>query len=123
MTAQEKLTVWWVKGYYKSEDDALHSGRSGNSRNRRPASRFELSSKAGLKESDIPKTWKLLVDSGATRSEPAYRKASGSRTFGIGQPLGVNSTDAFYSFLTFADAYNVKLVVDDGKLLVDDPKG
>src|SRR5258707_13464149 len=21
--AQEKLTVWWVKGFYKSEDDAL----------------------------------------------------------------------------------------------------
>src|SRR5579871_4970807 len=22
--AQEKLTVWWVKGFYKSEDDALY---------------------------------------------------------------------------------------------------
>ena len=22
--AQEKLTVWWVKGFYKSEDDALN---------------------------------------------------------------------------------------------------
>jgi hypothetical protein len=22
-SAQEKLTVWWVKGFYKSEDDAL----------------------------------------------------------------------------------------------------
>jgi len=22
-TAQEKLNVWWVKGFYKSEDDAL----------------------------------------------------------------------------------------------------
>ena len=21
--AQDKLTVWWVKGFYKSEDDAL----------------------------------------------------------------------------------------------------
>jgi multiple sugar transport system substrate-binding protein len=21
--AQEKLTVWWVRGFYKSEDDAL----------------------------------------------------------------------------------------------------
>ena len=21
--AQEKITVWWVKGFYKSEDDAL----------------------------------------------------------------------------------------------------
>ena len=23
--AQEKLTVWWVKGFYKSEDDALYA--------------------------------------------------------------------------------------------------
>ena len=23
VSAQEKLTVWWVKGFYKSEDDAL----------------------------------------------------------------------------------------------------
>ena len=23
--AQEKLVVWWVKGFYKSEDDALYA--------------------------------------------------------------------------------------------------
>jgi len=23
--AQDKLTVWWVKGFYKSEDDALYA--------------------------------------------------------------------------------------------------
>jgi len=34
----------------------------------------------------------------------------------------VDSSDSFYSFLTFMDAYNVKLVDDNGKLLVDDPK-
>ena len=36
--------------------------------------------------------------------------------------MGVDSSDSFYSFLTFMDAYDVKLVDDDGKLLVDDPK-
>jgi multiple sugar transport system substrate-binding protein len=36
--------------------------------------------------------------------------------------MGVNGSDSFYSFLTFMDAYNVKLVDDNGKLLVDDPK-
>src|SRR6202023_1561425 len=30
--------------------------------------------------------------------------------------------DSFQSFYTFMDAYNVRLVDDDGKLLVDDPK-
>ena len=32
-----------------------------------------------------------------------------------------DSSDSFFSFLTFMDAYNVKLVNDSGKLLVDDP--
>jgi multiple sugar transport system substrate-binding protein len=35
--------------------------------------------------------------------------------------MGVDSSDSFYSFLTFMDAHNVKLVSDSGKLLVDDP--
>jgi multiple sugar transport system substrate-binding protein len=54
--------------------------------------------------------------------QPAYRKKTSSRAYGIGQPMGVDSSDSFYSFLTFMDAYNVKLVDDNGKLLVDDPK-
>src|ERR1700733_11746449 len=36
--------------------------------------------------------------------------------------MGVESTDSLQSFYTFMDAYNVRLVDDDGKLLVDDPK-
>ena len=60
--------------------------------------------------------------SGATRcSRPTARRPA-TRSFGIGQPLGVDSSDSFYSFLTFMDAYNVKLVDETGKLLVDDPK-
>jgi multiple sugar transport system substrate-binding protein len=77
---------------------------------------------AGFKEADIPKGWKEYWDFWCSKVQPGYRKASGSRAFGIGQPMGVDSSDSFYSFLTFMDAYNVKLVDDDGKLLVDDPK-
>ena len=76
---------------------------------------------AGFKESDIPKDWKGYWDFWCDKVQPAYRQKSGSRAFGIGQPLGVDSSDSFYSFLTFMDAYNVKLVSDSGKLLVDDP--
>ena len=54
--------------------------------------------------------------------QPAHRAKTGKRTYAIGQPMGVDSSDSFYSFLTFMDAYNVKLVDDNGKLLVDDPK-
>jgi multiple sugar transport system substrate-binding protein len=83
---------------------------------------IDMLEQAGFKESDIPKDWKGYWSFWCDKVQPAYRKASGSRAYGIGQPLGVDSSDSFYSFLTFMDAYDVKLVDDDGKLLVDDPK-
>src|SRR4051812_11721406 len=76
---------------------------------------------AGFKESDIPKDWAGYWSFWCDKVQPAYRQKTGNRAFGIGQPLGVDSSDSFYSFLTFMDAYNVKLVNDSGKLLVDDP--
>jgi multiple sugar transport system substrate-binding protein len=214
--AQEKLTVWWVKGFYKAEDDALykaiekyeakHKGvkvelsqypiqdmipktvaalDSGNppdvayadvydfqvtakwaydgkledissvidpivakfeptalsttflyndQAKKRAYYAFPLKQQtmhiqywkdmladAGFKESDIPKDWKSYWSFWCDKVQPAYRQKTGKRGFGIGQPMGVDSSDAFYSFLTFMDAYNVKLVNDSGKLLVDDP--
>ncbi len=215
-SAQEKLTVWWVKGFYKAEDDALfsvikkfeekHKGvkvelsqypvqdmipktvsalDSGSPPDVAYAdvydfqvtgkwafegkledlssvispmqSRFapntvettflyndqaktkayyafpikqqtmhieywiDMLAEAGFKESDIPTTWKEYWSFWCDKVQPASRQKSGKRTFGIGMPMGVDSSDAFYSFLTFMDAYNVKLVNDSGKLLVDDP--
>ena len=216
-SAQEKLTVWWVKGFYKAEDDALfaaikkyeekHKGVkvelsqypiqdmipktvSALDSNNPPdvayadvydfqvtgkwafenkledissvigpmTARFapntvettflyndqtkakayyafpikqqtmhveywiDMLTEAGFKESDIPTTWKEYWTFWCEKVQPASRQKSGKRTFGIGQPMGVDSSDSFYSFLTFMDAYNVQLVNDSGKLLVDDPK-
>lgn len=77
---------------------------------------------AGYKDSDIPTSWKAYWDFWCDKVQPAHRTKTGKRTYAIGQPMGVDSSDSFYSFLTFVDAYNVKLVTDDGKLTVDDPK-
>jgi multiple sugar transport system substrate-binding protein len=214
--AQEKLTVWWVKGFYKSEDDALFEAirkfeaKSGvkvdlsqypvqdmipktvsaldagtppdvayadvydfqvagkwafdgkledvsdiinpikdrfapntvettylynDKAKKRAYYAFPLKQQtmhvqywidmlndAGFKESDIPKDWKGYWSFWCDKVQAGYRKKSGTRVYGIGQPMGVDSSDSFYSFLTFMDAYNVKLVDDEGKLLVDDPK-
>ena len=76
---------------------------------------------AGFKPSDIPTDWKGYWSFWCEKVQPAYRAKSGSRAFGIGMPTGVDSSDSFYSFLTFMDAHNVRLVNDSGKLLVDDP--
>jgi multiple sugar transport system substrate-binding protein len=77
---------------------------------------------AGFTEADVPKSWKDYWSFWCDKVQPAYRKKTSTRVYGIGMPMGVDSSDSFYSFLTFADAYNVKLVDDDGRLLVDDPK-
>jgi multiple sugar transport system substrate-binding protein len=83
---------------------------------------IDMLNDAGFKESDIPKGWNDYWAFWCDKVQRGYRAKSGTRAFGIGQPMGVDSTDAFFSFLTFMDAYNVKLVDDEGKLLVDDPK-
>jgi len=214
--AQEKLTVWWVKGFYKSEDDALYAAikkfeaKTGvkvelsqypvqdmipktvaaldagnppdvayadvydfqvtgkwafdgkledisdvitpmkdkflkntiettylyNDKTKKKAYYAfplkqqtmhiqywkDMLGEAGFKESDIPAGWKAYWDFWCDKVQPAHRSKTGKRTYAIGQPMGVDSSDSFYSFLTFMDAYNVKLVDDNGKLLVDDPK-
>ena len=76
---------------------------------------------AGFRASDIPKDWKGFWNFWCDAVQPAYRQKTGQRGFGIGHPLGVDGADSLFSFLTFADAYNVKMVNESGKLLVDDP--
>ena len=83
---------------------------------------IDMLTEAGFKESDIPTNWKDYWSFWCEKVQPAHRQKSGKRSFGIGMPMGVDSSDAFFSFLTFADAYNVQMVSDSGKLLVDDPK-
>src|SRR5258708_857990 len=83
---------------------------------------IDLLNAAGFKESDIPTGWKDYWAFWCDKVQPAYRQKSGTRNYATGFPMGVDSSDSFYSFLTFMDAYNVKLVDDNGKLLVDDPK-
>ena len=83
---------------------------------------IDMLADAGFKESDIPTGWKDYWSFWCYKVQPGIRQKTGQRLFGIGQPMGVDSSDSFYSFLTFMDAYNVKLVDDSGKLLVDDPK-
>jgi multiple sugar transport system substrate-binding protein len=216
VAAQEKLTVWWVKGFYKSEDDALfeaikkYEAKTGvkvelsqypvqdmipktvaaldagtppdvayadvydfqvtgkwafdgkledvsdiitpmkdkflkntiettylyNDKTKKKAYYAfpmkqqtmhiqywkDMLADAGYKESDIPTGWKAYWDFWCDKVQPAHRSKTGKRTYAVGQPMGVDSSDSFYSFLTFMDAYNVKLVDDNGKLLVDDPK-
>ena len=186
--AQEKLTVWWVKGFYKSEDDALlaavkkfeqHSGVKvdlsqypvqdmipktvsaldagappdvafadvydfqvtgkwafdgkledltsvldpikgrflkntlettylyDDKTKKRAYYAFPLKQQtmhveiwldmlgqAGFKESDIPTKWSDYWSFWCDKVQPAIRQKTGQRLFGIGQPMGVDSSDS-----------------------------
>jgi multiple sugar transport system substrate-binding protein len=81
----------------------------------------DMLAEAGFKESDIPKTWNAYWDFWCTKAQAGYRQKTGKRIFSIGSPMGVDSSDSFYSFLTYMDAYNVRVVDNNGKLLVDQP--
>jgi multiple sugar transport system substrate-binding protein len=80
----------------------------------------DMLAEAGFKESDIPTAWKAYFDFWCGKVQQAYRKKTGKRVYSVGSPMGVDSSDSFYSFLTYMDAYDVKLVDDEGKLRVDD---
>lgn len=81
----------------------------------------DMLAEAGFKDSDIPKDWNGYWNFWCDKVQAGYRQKTGTRGFGTGFPMGVDSSDSFFSFLTFMDGYNVKLVNDSGKLLVDDP--
>ncbi|MFZ5784129.1 MAG: ABC transporter substrate-binding protein [Pseudomonadota bacterium] len=76
---------------------------------------------AGFKENDIPWDWKEFWSFWCGTVQPAYREATGEKIHAVGQPLGIDSADTYRSFLTWLDAYGVKLVDEDGKFLTDDP--
>ena len=82
----------------------------------------DMLAEAGYKDTDIPKTWAAYWDFWCTKAQAGYRKKSGKRIYSVGAPMGVDSSDSFYSFLTYMDAYNVKVVDDNGKVTVDQPE-
>jgi multiple sugar transport system substrate-binding protein len=82
----------------------------------------DMLAEIGVKVEELPTGWKEYWSFWCDKAQPEYRKKTGKRIFATGFPMGVDSSDSYYSFLTFMDAYNVKLVDDNGKLLVSDPK-
>lgn len=81
----------------------------------------DMLEEAGFKEADIPKGWDGYWDFWCDKVQGALRK-QGKRVYGIGHPMGIAASDTFYSFLTFANAFDAKVVDESGKIVLDDPK-
>ena len=75
---------------------------------------------AGFKESDIPKQWKPFWDFWGEVQKRL--RAKGERVHGLGITYSVEATDTWQEFDHFMEAHHVRVMDDNGKLLVDDPK-
>jgi len=75
---------------------------------------------AGYKDADIPKQWKPFWDFWGEVQKKL--RAKGERVYGLGISYSVEATDTWQEFYHFMEAYRVRILDDDGKLLVNDPK-
>jgi multiple sugar transport system substrate-binding protein len=83
---------------------------------------IDLVEQAGFKESDIPNDWKGFWSFWCDKLQPALRQKTGTRVYAIGHPASVQASDTFYSFHMFMNAYDVQVVDENGKLVLDQPK-
>lgn len=84
----------------------------------------DMLDQAGLKLSDVPRTWNEYWDWWCKVAQPAVRRTTGNRNvFGIGQPMSSSASDTFFAFMMFLNAFDIKIVDPaTGRLTVDDPK-
>src|SRR6195256_1293608 len=55
---------------------------------------IDMLQNAGYKETDIPKTWKEYWSFWCDKAQVDLRKKTGKRDYGIGMPMGVDSSDS-----------------------------
>jgi multiple sugar transport system substrate-binding protein len=75
---------------------------------------------AGYKESDIPKQWKPFWDFWGEVQKKL--RAKGERVYGMGLTYSVEATDTWQEYYHFMEAYRTRVLDDDGKPMLNDPK-
>jgi len=75
---------------------------------------------AGFKESDIPTQWKPFWDFWGEVQKKL--RAKGERVHGLGITYSVEATDTWQEFDHFMEAHRVRVMDDNGKSLIGDPK-
>ena len=81
---------------------------------------LDMLQKAGFKESDVPKQWKPFWDFWGEVQKRL--RAKGERIYGLGITYSTEATDTWQQFDHFMEAYKIRVMNDDGKLTVSDPK-
>lgn len=79
----------------------------------------DLLQQAGMGE--IPKDWDGFWNYWK-QAQDKLRQQGNQNIYGLGLPLSPGATDTYFMFEQFLEAYQVKLLDEKGKLLVDDPQ-
>ncbi len=83
----------------------------------------DMVEQAGLSLDDVPKTWNEYWDWWCKTAQPAVRKATGDRQkYGIGHAMSSSASDTIFAYMMYLNAFDTKIVDEQGNLLVDDPK-
>jgi len=76
---------------------------------------------AGFTEADIPENWEEYWDFWCGKVQAGLRQ-KGKRVYGVGHPLGIAASDTFQSIITWVNAYDAKVVNEDGAIVLDQPQ-
>ncbi|MDJ0697901.1 ABC transporter substrate-binding protein [Mastigocoleus sp. MO_188.B34] len=80
-----------------------------------------LLNEAGFKSSDIPHEWDAFWD--FWKQVQRKLEANGKQIYALALPMGTEATsDTFYGFEQFLEAYNVKILNEKGQLQLDIPE-
>jgi multiple sugar transport system substrate-binding protein len=80
-----------------------------------------LVEQAGLSLDDVPKTWNEYWDWWCDVAQPAVREATGERQkYGIAHAMSSAASDTIFAYMMFLNAFDVKLVDENGALTVDE---
>jgi multiple sugar transport system substrate-binding protein len=81
-----------------------------------------LLDRAEISLDEIPHEWAAFWDFWCDTVQPAVRKATGTRIYGIGQPVSTAAAnDTINSFMLFLMAHDAYFMSPDGTLLFDKP--
>lgn len=75
----------------------------------------------GLSSSDIPSEWDAFWEFWQ-RAQNVAREKGYPEIYGLGLNLSAEASDTFYQMEQTLEAYNVRLLDENGKLLLDDPQ-
>ncbi len=80
-----------------------------------------LLEEAGFKDSDIPKDWDKYWQFWQNVQQNLRNKKNVTDLYAIGLPMSDLGTDTFLGFEEFLEAYDVQVVDNSGKLVLDNP--